>query len=84
MKYDTSYLDFIAKYHPKYYSDDRVLLCDILFRYLSDDEVLKEDLVLIEKDFKTKDAALQELKRLERTLFAETLNYYYNHLGLSA
>lgn len=84
MKYDTSYLDFIAKYHPKYYSDDRVLLCDILFRYLSDDKVLKEDLVLIEKDFKTKDAALQELKRLERTLFAETLNYYYNHLGLSA
>lgn len=84
MKYDTSYLDFIAKYHPKYYSDDRVLLCDILFRYLSDDEVLREDLALIEKDFKTKDAALQELKRLERTLFAETLNYYYHHLGLSA
>lgn len=84
MNYDFSYLDFIEKYHPQYYSDDRVLLCDILFRYLSDDEVSSDDLIWLQKEFKTKNEVLQELKRLEALLFYETLEYYYGKMGLSA
>lgn len=66
MKYDTSYWDFIAKYHPRYSSDDNVLICDILFRYLSGDEVSREDLIWIGKDFRTREEVLHELKRLKQ------------------
>ena len=83
MKYDTSYWDFIAKYHPRYSSDDNVLICDILFRYLSGDEVSREDLIWIGKDFRTREEVLHELKRLETILFTETLSYYYDQIGLS-
>lgn len=34
MKYDSPYFEFIENNHPQYYSDDRVLLCDILFRFI--------------------------------------------------
>lgn len=82
MNYDISYLNFIEKYHPQYYSDDRVLLCDILFRYLSDDELSPDDLTWLQKEFKTKKETLQELKRLETLLLSETLGYYYDRMGL--
>ncbi len=84
MNYDISYLDFIEKYHPQYYLDDRVLLCDILFRYLSNDEVPSDDLIWLQEEFKTKNEALLELKRLETLLLSETLGYYYERIGLSA
>lgn len=60
-----------------------MLICDILFRYLSDDEVSREDLIWIGKDFRTREEVLHELKRLETILFTETLSYYYDHIGLS-
>ncbi|HBC28293.1 MAG TPA: 6-phospho-beta-glucosidase [Prevotellaceae bacterium] len=80
MDYDFSYLDFIAKHHPKYYSDDRVLLCDILFRFLTDDEVSTEDLNWLQKEYTTKSEVLEELKRLETLLFSETLDYFYESI----
>lgn len=82
MSNDILYLDFIEKYHPQYYSDDRVLLCDILFRYLSDDEVSSDDLIWLQEEFKTRNEAFQELKRLETLLLSETLGYYYESMGL--
>lgn len=78
MDYDNSYLDFIAKYHPKFYSDDRVLECDILFRYISDDDIDSEDLAWLQNCSKTE--AIQELIRLETILFSESLQYYYEQL----
>lgn len=84
MNYDILYWSFIAKYHPQYYSDDRVLLCDIFFRYLSDDNITSDDLIWLQEEFKTKNEVLQELKRLETLLFSETLGYYYERMGLSA
>lgn len=83
MNYDFSYLDFIEKYHPLYYSDDRVLLCDILFRYLSDDKVSTDDLIWLQEEYKTKEVALLELKRLENLLFSEALGFYYDCMRLS-
>lgn len=83
MNDNTLYLDFIEKYHPQYYSDDRVLLCDILFRYLSDGEVSLEDLTWLQKGFKSRSEMLQELKRLETSLFSEALDFYYENLGLT-
>ena len=82
MNHSISYLDFIEKYHPQYYSDDRVLLCDILFRYLTDEEVSSEDLVWLQKEYKSKSGVLHELKRLESLLFSEALEFYYVSLGL--
>ena len=79
---DVTYLRFIEKYHPRYSSDDRVLLCDILFRYLSNDEVSNEDLKWIKDEFDSKKEVLQELKRLEINLFSEALGYYYANFNL--
>lgn len=81
MNNNTSYWDFIEKYHPQYYSDDRVLLYDILFRYISDDEVSPDDQAWLQEGFKTKKEALEELKRLETLLFYETLGYYCKSIG---
>lgn len=78
MDYDHSYLDFIARHHPKYYSDDRVLTCDVLFRYISGDDVGDDDLAWLRKY--TKEEALQELIRLETLLFSETLHYHHKQI----
>ena len=61
-----------------------MLLCDILFRYLSDDEISSHDLLWLQEEFKTKKEAVQELIRLETLLFSEALGYYYEKIGLSA
>lgn len=47
------------------YSDDRVLLCDILFRYISEDDVSGEDLIWLQEKYESKTEVLQELMRLE-------------------
>lgn len=82
MDNDFSYWNFIEKYHPRYYSDDRALLADILFRYASDDEVSPEDLVWIHEDFQTKDDALVELTRIERQLLSEALANYHGEMAV--
>lgn len=82
MNCDFSYLNFIERHHPQYYSDDRVLLCDILFRYLSDEDVSPEDLVWLQQDYNSKCEVLQELKRLEKLLFSEALENYYERMNL--
>ena len=83
MIYDVSYLNFIQRNHPNYSSDDRVLICDILFRYIDDDDVSPEDLIWIKKDFRTKEDVLKELKRLETSLFSEALDsFYYKNTGM--
>ncbi len=71
------YWTFIETYHPNYYSDDRVLQCDILLRYLNREEVSDEDLEWIKESFKSNKEILGEMVRLETDLFREALEAYY-------
>lgn len=78
MENEFMYLRFIENHHPRCYSDDRVLECDILFRYLGGDEVSDDDLEWIRHDFADKKEVLDELKRIEIQLFSEALNSFYS------
>lgn len=80
MEADLSYWRFIEEWHPKYWSDDRVLLCDILFRYLEKEDVDEDDKKWISKDFNSDEEIVRELKRLEKDLYSESLDNYYERL----
>ena len=80
MEADLSYWRFIEEWHPKYYSDDRVFLCDILFRYLEKEDVDEDDKKWIAKDFNSNEEIVHELKRLEKYLYSESLDNYYERL----
>lgn len=73
-----SYLRFIEANLPGYDSDDRVLGCDILFRYLAGEDVSDDDLESIRHDFTDKSEVLEELKRMEVLLFSEALDSFYS------
>ena len=80
MEADLSYWRFIEEWHPKYWSDDRVLLCDILFRHLEKEDVDEDDKKWITKDFNSNEEIVHELKRLEKDLYLESLDNYYERL----
>lgn len=82
MTTDFPYLQFIEKYHPRYYSDDRVLLCDILFRYLTDEDVSTDDLLWIKAEYETKSEAARVLIMNETELFSEALENFYKEMKL--
>ena len=83
MKADMSYWRFIEEWHPKYSSDDRVLVCDILFRYLEKEDVDEDDKRWIAKEFNSREEIVHELKRLEKDLFSVSLDIYYEQLFAS-
>ena len=80
MEADPSYWRFIEEWHPKYWSDDRVLLCDILFRYLEKEDVDEDDKRWIAKELNSREEIVHELKRLEKDLYSESLDNYYERL----
>ena len=80
MEADLSYWRFIEEWHPKYWSDDRVLLCDILFRYLEKQDVDEDDKEWIAREFNSSEEIVRELKQLEKDLFSESLDNYYEKL----
>ena len=80
MEANPSYWRFIEEWHPKYWSDDRVLLCDILFRQLEKEDVDEDDKKGIAKDFNSNEEIVHELKRLEKDLYSESLDNYYERL----
>ena len=80
MEANPSYWRFIEEWHPKYWSDDRVLLCDILFRHLEKEDVDEDDTKWIAKDFNSNEEIVHELKRLEKDLYSESLDNYYERL----
>ena len=84
MKADMSYWRFIEEWHPKYSSDDRVLVCDILFRYLEKEDVDEDDKRWIAKEFNSREEIVHELKRLEKDLFSVSLDIYYEQLFASS
>lgn len=78
-----SYWRFVEEWHPKYCSDDRVLVCDILFRYLEKEDVNEDDKRWIAKEFNSREEIVHELKRLEKDLFSESLDIYYEQMFAS-
>ena len=83
MKADMSYWRFVEEWHPMYCSDDRVLLCDILFRYLEKEDVDEDDKEWIAREFNSSEEIVRELKQLEKDLFSESLDIYYEQLFAS-
>lgn len=80
MEANPSYWRFIEEWHPKYWSDDRVLLCDILFRHLEKEDVDEDDKKWIARDLNSDEEIVLELKRLEKDLYSESLDNYYERL----
>ena len=80
MEYNTARWNFIEQYHPNYYSDERVLLHEILFRYLDDDEVAEEDQEWIRNEFKNRAEIEQELRHIEKALYSEAWDNYQAEL----
>ena len=79
----SNYWDFIMDYLPYYSSDNRVLKSDILFRFLDNDEIAEEDIVNIKREYKSIDAVIEELKRIDKALFSESMDAYYKDLKQS-
>ncbi len=70
---------FIEEYLPNYSSRDDVLRDDILFSFVDDDDVSKEDLKWIEDEFKNdKNLAKEEIIRLESRFLMESLKAYWS------
>ena len=83
MEANPSYWRFIEEWHPKrtYCGNFCVfLLCDILFRHLEKEDVDEDDKKWIAKDFNSNEEIVHELKRLEKDLYSESLDNYYERL----
>lgn len=68
----------IEKNHPAYFTDDRVLQVDILYRYIDNDEVSENDIKWI-KSIGSDSDIKRELIHLETSLFSEALENFYNN-----
>lgn len=69
---------FIEDYLPNYSSRDDILRDDILFRYIDGDYVSEEDMQWIQSEFNgDKKLVKEELVRLEKGFFEESLKAYY-------
>lgn len=80
MNNQANYWDFIAAYLPGYESDDRVLLSDILFRFLNNEEVNEKDIAYIKSELKNTDGVIAELKRIDLMLLSEAMDSYYEKI----
>lgn len=78
--FSINYWEFIGQYLPKYHADNRVLMSDILFKYINDEEMSEEDIMYVEREYHNKDVVLKELKRLDLELLEESLDAFYKEL----
>lgn len=75
---------FVENYLPNYYSRDDVLIDDILYRYITGDEVCDEDMQWIQTEFNgDKSLMREELIKLEMGFVDESLHAYYEQLFAS-
>lgn len=74
---------FIERYLPDYYSNEDVLVSDILLRYLTGEEVSKSDQMWIHAEFNDKAEILAELIKIDTALFSRSLSaYYQEHINI--
>ncbi|MCV9933695.1 hypothetical protein OIU80_15535 [Flavobacterium sp. LS1R47] len=66
------YWEFIEKYYPNYYSCDDILMNDILYRKIHNEEICEEDEEMI-KDWDVK----SELLKLDKMIFFKALEKYF-------
>lgn len=75
---------FVENYLPNYYSRDDVLIDDILYRYITGDEVCDEDMQWIQTEFNgDKSLVREELIKLEMGFVDESLHAYYEQFFAS-
>jgi hypothetical protein len=76
-----NYWRLIETYLPNYSKRDDVLLSDILYRYITNDEVSTDDLDYIELNFTCKDDVIAECIYLEEKFFEEVISNYYSQFA---
>lgn len=75
------YWNFISAYLPDYYTNDNVLLSDMLYRYLTEDNIDQEDKEMIESEYSNdKEKVRKYLCELDKSLMAEAMDAYYESL----
>lgn len=67
-----SFWSFIERYYPNYYSCNDILMSDILFKKIHNEEICEEDEVMI-KDWDVK----SELLKLDKMIFFKALEKYF-------
>ena len=75
------YWRLLETHLPNYFKRDDVLLSDILYRYITNDEVSVEDLDYIEQNFTCKDEVIAECIHLEEKFFEEAISNYYSQFA---
>lgn len=70
--YNSKLWDALERYHPRFYSDDRILEYDILFKYLDEgkEAVSKEDIPWI-KTFSSEEEIICRMQIIEKHLHEE-------------
>lgn len=72
--------EFLEANLPQYYSRNDVLISDILFRYINNEDIYENELVWIKNEYDNdKEAIKKELIRLESTFATEAIESFYNN-----
>lgn len=70
--------DIIGNFLIGYTSDNRVLYSDILYRYLNNEEIVANDILWIETNFKSRIEIEHELNQIDDILLKEAISDFYH------
>lgn len=70
--------DIIGNFLIGYTSDNRVLYSDILYRYLNNEEIVANDILWIETNFKSRIEIEHELNQIDDILLKEAIFDFYH------
>lgn len=77
----SEYWNFISDYLPDYYTNDNVLLSDILYRYVTGDDIDREDMEMIKAEYgDDRETVCKYLCELDKSLMAEAIDAYFEQL----
>lgn len=75
----SDYWNFISDYLPDYYTNDNVLLSNLLYRYLTEDDFEPEDKEMIESKYGSdKEKVRKYLCELDKSLMADAIDAYFD------